>query len=281
MLGLGNTLIGGSGSDFEWGNSGYLVFDGVDDKADVSVSAGIITSLTGGSGNIGQNFTVSMWIKPTWTTSGSGGAFAPKNVFPLYIGKVDDVWESIRAPYYQLTNSGGAAQNKLWADIRSSTGGNNKKNDSVALHDYNAIFGTGTGTDDYWESGNPSGGAWVHIVAARAGAKWSLFWNGTDLTETGVTNNSLSIDNTIARVVSFGYTPQNDTYWPLGIRDCAIFSAALTAGNVTTLYNSGVFLDVRKSGIDDLEIYYPFNENVRDIVGGHNLTLTGGTFTAL
>ena len=45
--------------------------------------------------------------------------------------------------------------------------------------------------------------------------------------------------------------------------------------------DSGAFFDVRRSGISNLGVYYPFDKNVVDIVGGHNLTLTGGAFTAL
>ena len=79
----------------------------------------------------------------------------------------------------------------------------------------------------------------------------------------------------------FGGHNPSSAFSKYGMRDFAVFSAQLTSGNASTLYNSGSFLDVRNTGISGLGVYYPFNENVRDIVGGHNLTLTGGTFTAL
>ena len=37
------------------------------------------------------------------------------------------------------------------------------------------------------------------------------------------------------------------------------------------------FFDIRTAKISNLGVYYPFNEHVRDIVGGYNLTLTGGS----
>jgi len=264
-----------------WANA-FLVFDGVDDKAQFTIDSAFITALCGASGKIGDNISFTFWLKPTWTTSGSGSGFAPKNVFPVYLGRTDSVWDSVRAPYYQLTNSGGTAQNKIWGDVRSSTGGNNKKNDSVAVHSYNSIFACGTSSDDYWDSANPSGGAWVFLAATRAEGKWSLYWNANALTEADVTDNTLNTDNSLARVLSIGYTPQNDTYWPMGIRDVSIWKGALEAENITTLYNSGKFFDHRTAGLTGQVVYYPFHADGADFSGNaDNLTVTGGTITSI
>ena len=92
---------------------------------------------------------------------------------------------------------------------------------------------------------------------------------------------TLNTDNSIARKLVLGNKPVDNGFHKYGVRDFAIFSTQLTSGNASTLYNSGSFLDVRNTGISGVGVYYPFNENARDIVGGHNLTLTGGTFTAL
>ena len=92
---------------------------------------------------------------------------------------------------------------------------------------------------------------------------------------------TLNTDNSIARKLVLGNKPTDNGFHKYGVRDFAIFSKQLTSGNASTLYNSGAFFDVRRSGISNLGVYYPFNKNVVDIVGGHNLTLTGGTFTDL
>ena len=279
MLGLGNNVS--TTLDFEWGNTKFLAFDGVDDKAEFTVNQSFITAVAG-EGNIGDNIGFSFWINPAWSTSGSYGTtgFAPRRVNFWYLGKDDNNHESVQG-YYQLTNSSGVAQNRLWSELRSSTGGNKKQNENTYLHSNNSITGVGTGQADSWTSTNPSGGAWVHIVMTRGTGEWSQYWNGQGLTEADSDTLPLNIDNEIERVLTFGYKPTDNGFHKYGVRDFAIFSTELTSGNVTTLYNSGVFFDVRTAKISNLGVYYPFNEHVRDIVGGYNLTLTGGSFNAL
>ena len=279
MLGLGHGVS--TIADFEWGNSKFLAFDGTDDKAEFTVTQPFIASVAG-EGNIGDNIGFSFWVKPAWSTSGSYGTtgFAPRRVNFWYLGKEDSNWESVQG-YYQLTNSSGTAQNRLWSELRSSTGGNKKQNEYSQLHTNNSITGVGTGVADSWKSTNPSGGAWVHIVLTRGTGEWSQYWNGQALTEGDSDTLPLNIDNDIARVLTFGYKPVDGGFHKYGVRDFAVFSTELTSGNATTLYNSGNFFDVRTAGISNLGVYYPFNENVRDIVGGYDLTLTGGSFNAL
>ena len=88
-------------------------------------------------------------------------------------------------------------------------------------------------------------------------------------------------NKTIGRVFNIGFKDTDDSFHKFGVRDFAVFTKQLDSDAATTLYNSGNFMDVRRAGINGLGVYYPFNKNVKDIVGGHNLTLTGGTFTAL
>ena len=279
MLGLGNNVS--TTLDFEWGNTKFLAFDGVDDKAEFTVNQSFITAVAG-EGNIGDNIGFSFWINPAWSTSGSYGTtgFAPRRVNFWYLGKDDNNHESVQG-YYQLTNSSGVAQNRLWSELRSSTGGNKKQNENTYLHSNNSITGVGTGQADSWTSTNPSGGAWVHIVMTRATGNWTQYWNGQALSMNDSDSGTLNTDNSIARKLVLGNKPTDNGFHKYGVRDFAVFSAQLTSGNASTLYNSGSFLDVRNTGISGLGVYYPFNENARDIVGGHNLTLTGGTFTAL
>ena len=279
MLGLGNSIS--TTPDFEWGNSKFLAFDGVDDKAILTVDSAFTTSIAG-EGNIGANIGFSFWIKPTWDSSGTLGTtgFAPRNIRFFYLGAPADNHESVQG-YYQLTNSSGATQNRLWSELRATTGSNTRDNDFSALHSNNGVTGTGTGSSNHWKTDNPSGEGWVHIVMTRAAGNWTQYWNGQALSMTDSDSGTLNTDNSIGRVMRFGGHNPSSGFSKYGIRDFAIFTKQLDSDAATTLYNSGSFFDVRTSGVSNLGVYYPFNEHVRDIVGGHNLTLTGGTFTAL
>ena len=279
MLGLGHSIS--TTPDFEWGNSKFLAFDGVDDKAILTVDSAFTTSIAG-EGNIGANIGFSFWIKPAWSTSGSYGTsgFAPRKIMFFYIGAPADNHESVQG-YYQLTNSSGTAQNRLWSELRATTTSNTRDNDFSALHSNNGVTGVGTGSTNSWTSTNPSGGAWVHIVMTRATGNWTQYWNGQALSMIDSDSGTLNTDNSIGRVFNIGFKDTDDSFHKFGVRDFAIFTKQLDSDAATTLYNSGSFFDVRTSGISNLGVYYPFNEHVRDIVGGNNLALTGGTFTAL
>ena len=286
MLGLGASLHNRTERAYElrhdWDNQKFLSFDGVDDKAEFNVNAGFIESVTGGSGNIGDNIGFSFWIKPTWDSSGTLGTsgFAPRKIDFFYLGAPADNHESVRG-YYQLTNSSGTTQNRLWSELRATTTSNTKDNDFAALHNDNSITGTGTGSSDHWKTDNPSGEGWVHIVMTRATGNWTQYWNSQALSMNDSDTGTLNTDNSIGRVMRFGgHTPSN-AFSKYGVRDFAVFSTQLTSDNASTLYNSGAFFDVRKSGINGLGVYYPFDENVKDVVGGHNLTLSGGAFINL
>tara|TARA_R110002012_G_scaffold304650_1_gene508258 strand:- start:571 stop:924 length:354 start_codon:yes stop_codon:yes gene_type:complete len=116
---------------------------------------------------------------------------------------------------------------------------------------------------------------------SRSTGNWTQFWNGNALSLTDSDTGTLNTDNSIARVFNMGFKDTDDSFYKYGIRDFAIFTKQLDGDDATTLYNSGNFMDVRRSGISNLGVYYPLNKNVKDIVGGHHLTLTGGTFTNL
>ena len=279
MLGLGSGIS--VTGDYKWGGSRFLAFDGVDDKAVFTVDQPFITSIAG-EGNIGANVGFSFWIKPTWDSSGTLGTsgFAPRKIDFFYLGAPADNHESVRG-YYQLTNSSGVTQNRLWTEMRATTSSNTRDNDFAVMHSNNSITSTGTGSSDHWKTDNPSGEGWVHIVMTRATGNWTQYWNGQALSMTDSDSGTLNTDNSIARKLVLGNKPTDNGFHKYGVRDFAVFSAQLTSGNASTLYNSGNFFDVRTAGINNLGVYYPFNEHVRDIVGGNNLALTGGTFTAL
>ena len=82
MLGLGSKVRSSKVEIAKWDNQGFITFDGVDDKAELTVDSDFIDSVTGGSGNIGDNIGFSFWVKPTWDTSGTLGTtgFAPRSI---------------------------------------------------------------------------------------------------------------------------------------------------------------------------------------------------------
>jgi len=281
MLGLGNNISASSGSFSEWGSTRFLSFDGVDDKAEYSVDQSFITAVAG-EGDIGANIAVSFWVKPTWDSSGTLGTtgFAPRQIKFFYLGSATDNHESVQG-YYQLTNSSGNTQNRLWSEVRATTSSNTRDSDYSVLHSNNGVTGTGTGSSDHWKTDNPADEAWVHILMTRATGNWTQYWNGNALSMADNDSGTLNTDNSISRIMRFGGHNPSGQFYQYGIRDFAIFTKQLDGDDATTLYNSGSFFDVRESGISNLGLYYPFNGDGVDIIGGHNLTLTGGTFTAL
>ena len=282
MLGLGSKVRSSKVEIAKWDNQGFITFDGVDDKAELTVDSDFIESVTGGSGNIGDNIGFSFWVKPTWDTSGTLGTtgFAPRNIRLFFLGAPADNHESVQG-YYQLTNSSGTTQNRLWSEIRATTSSNTKDNDFAVLHTDTAITGTGSGTGDHWKTDNPSGENWVHIVMTRATGNWTQYWNGQALSMNDSDTGTLNTDNSIGRVMRFGGHNPSSAFSKYGMRDFAVFSVHLDSDNATTLYNSGEFFDVRRSGINGLGIYYPFNKNGHDVVGRHHVELTGARFTTL
>lgn len=261
-----------------WANA-FLSFDGVDDKAEFTIDSGFITALCGESGKIGDNTSITMWIKPTWATSGSGVGFAPRHINFCFLGAPADVWESIRL-FYQLTNSSGVAQNRIWATIRSNT--NAKDEDYEDVDEANSITGTGTGGTDYWQTTNPSGEGWVHLCFVRDSADWKIYWNGNPLTMSNSNANTMDIDNSVARVLQLGFRDTDDKYYKYGIRDFGIWNVALNDARCETLYNNGKFFDHRTAGFGNLVVYYPFHADGTDFSGNSdNITLTGGTITSI
>ena len=283
MLGLGqsSSRVASPKEVSKWDNDGFLSFDGTDDKAEFTVNDAFIASVAG-EGNIGANIGFSFWIKPTWDSSGTLGTtgFAPRNIRLFYLGAPADNHESIQG-YYQLTNSSGTTQNRLWSELRATTSSNTKDNDFSVLHTDTAITGTGAGSSAHWKTDNPSGEGWVHIVMTRATGNFTQYWNGQALSMNDSDSGTLNTDNSIGRVMRFGGHNPSSGFSKYGIRDFAIFTKQLDSDAASTLYNSGAFFDVRRSGIGDLGIYYPFNKNGHDVVGRHHVELTGARFTTL
>ena len=293
MLGLGVGFYKLAGNDYlevsDWpGAEGFLNLDGSDDFGSLSLTSTIREQLSGSADttdDIQNNITISMWVKPTWTFDPSGANF----IGFFVLGDDTNVHEGIRL-YHSLELGNGTFTNRLTAEARSATGGNKKQTDYAVLNSGNAsISGCGTGTtdNDMWDvdnEGNLTGDGFVNLVWTRGTgtANWKIYWNGSALTMSDSGADSLSTDESTYDVIEIGKFSHASNFHQYGIRDLAIFNAELNSSQVTELYNSGDFFDVRTaSTVDDLVFYCPLNDTGIELINGNDLTITGGTFTAI
>ena len=294
MLGLGVGFYKLAGNDYiegsDWpGAEGFLNLDGSDDFGQLSLNSTIRQQLSGTADttdDIQNNITISMWVKPTWTFDPSGANF----IGFFVLGDDTNVHEGIRL-YHSLELGNNSFTNRLTAEARSATGGNRKQVDFAQLNSSNStITGCGTAATDsnMWDSdnvGNVTSDGFVNLVWTRgtATADWKIYWNGQSLTISEGGDNSLSTDESTYDVIEIGkFSHSGGSFHKYGIRDLAIFNAELNGTQVAELYNSGNFFDVRTaSTVGDLVFYCPLNDSGIELINGNDLTITGGTFTAI
>ena len=106
----------------------------------------------------------------------------------------------------------------------------------------------------------PNSSNWVHVVATwnRTDNKMAIYINGS-IAETGT--NAIADFATTANKIYLGKPGNADNAFFDGkLSSLSLFDAALSASNVTTLYNSGKPGDVSKSGISSLVAWLPLDE---------------------
>ena len=132
-------------------------------------------------------------------------------------------------------------------------------------------------------------GSWQHIVITHAAAgttsaSWKMYRNGVSGTFSGAGTHTGSIKATQANwfgVSQFGsFTDPLNSY----LDEFSFWNTELTAGNVTTLYNSGVASDLSAvSFTSNLLHWYRFGDSsdsyptFYDANGSYNGTATGGS----
>jgi hypothetical protein len=227
MLGLGNSLSGGAiinkFSSFAGSFDGSADFVLLPEVAALKPTAAL---------------SISLWAKPNaWDMTNGGNA-------DYFIGCVAAGGWGIR-----LTNSGGQVT-KIEFLIR--------------------VDDSGSGSADYItanvnEATTEALTGWNHIAATYDGTTAKLYVNaGT----TGVTNATSASDAAIvyhpsgSTPVMLGADANTDTtgsdFYHGLLDDVAIFDAALTAGNISTIYNEGVPNNI--SEMSDLVGYWKFEE---------------------
>ena len=260
--------------------------------------------LTTDGSDFGDKIGFSMWIKPTWSHTGttSNGVWSNGDqVLPLFQfnapGSADGTGGQERAIFAYINfRSGSSFRNRIvaWVDDGDDRAGSQR-----AMHDVNSITGTGSSSNSLnslWDEANPgntNSEGYVHLVFTRGeqtgGAAWDVYWNAQDLgmnIDLGQGDDEPEIVADAVNFLGIGtYRLRTSNYqsgtvdYNLGlvsmrIRDFAVFKGELSQKDATTLYNSGNFVDIRTLSASsafsstDLNagpvLYYPLNHNTAD-----------------
>jgi len=287
MLGLGNTITNEKSQ--VWATQ-FASFNGTSSKA--LSDAGRLPGVLQGSGTLGEDITFSMWVKATWNIPVSPSD-ASVNTIPIFmLGSDTDVHESFRM-YYMVEDGSATNKNDLVMELRSTSPSNTRQVDFVRLSASNSPNNsqiTGSASVDHvdmWDNDNQSiktnAEGFVHLVCSRSNSDWKIFWNGTTCEVTDNDSGSLNTDSSQFDSFSIGYWEYSDFYGKLGIRDFAIYDSELDEADILALYNSGKFEDHRDLITRQPIVYYPFEENGKDVIisTGPDFTLSNVTFESI
>lgn len=134
---------------------------------------------------------------------------------------------------------------------------------------------SGGNTDhaEFAYSGFASSGNWYHVVATwDSTADEMKLYVGNDLKETDGMDNYGDFTGTLS-IADIGKNGVADnSYWKGYIDEVSIFDEALTAAQVSTLYNGGSPKDVEFSGLPGLIGYYRFTEGSGEVANDESGT---------
>ena len=286
------------GYNFEKGLQ--LAADGNLTELGTQASGVSIQDLLTTDADFGDKIGFSMWIKPTWSHSGSTSSGNWSNGLlnlPLFQMNTSNPQGGDMSIFAYLNyRSGSSFRNRItvWLD-----GGTDRAGVQRAMHDVNSITGTGssgTSVNSLWDTNNPGNTnteGYVHLVFTRGeqtgGAAWDVYWNGSSLgmnIDIGTGDDDPQFTNDIANFLGIGtyraktssYNSGNTSYnlglTSMRIRDFAVFNYELSSSQAAALYNSGNFNDYRETvnsdsafvGVKALPpvLYYPLNHNTVD-----------------
>ena len=254
--------------------------------------------LTTAGSDFCDKISFSMWIKPTWSHSGSTSSGTWSNgttSLPLFqMNTSNPAGGDLAVFAYINYRSGSSFRNRItvWTDS-----GDDRAGVQRAMHDVNSITGTGSSSssvNSLWDEANPGNAnteGYVHLAFVRdegtQGNAWDVYWNAQDLNMnidvgtgddepqfTDDTAEFFGIGTYRAKTSAYesGTKPYNVGLTSMRIRDFAVFKGVMNQKDVVELYNSGNFVDVRtKVGSfsqADLNtgpvLYYPLNHNLAD-----------------
>ena len=131
----------------------------------------------------------------------------------------------------------------------------------------------------------PLANTWIHVcVSADRDGNIGVYINGTTNTYgvalTSMSNSSQTLSNT----GNWEFMAQDAAFSEGLMTDVAFFNVALSAAEVTAIYNNGVPGDLLgHSQSSALTAYWRFNENtgttVADEIGSNDLTIDGATWS--
>lgn len=251
---LGATIV----EDAPDGESFALSFDGVNDTA-TWASGTTLTSLIGAG-----DFTLSYWVnRDNWAASGSAVTTLLTNALTT-------------SPYKKVQLGGFGQSQTTDTDLRLAVQTNVVSGSTTYLDDVSPNFS---------DISIPQSG-WVHIAyVSTAGASsrsGQYYINGSARTTTANTaSNGVDFSSLDAGTAALGAVRifnSFSSYVDQDIDDIAIFDAALTASDISNIYNSGAPKD--ESSRANLVGYWRMEQNGNDSSSNsNNLTVSGATFT--
>ena len=264
----------------------YASFNGTDSKGVTNSLNRLPSNLAGGTGTIGDNVTIAMWVKATWEIPDSP-ADADPNFIPIFmLGSDTDVHESFRC-YYMVEDSSATNKNDLAIEIRSTAPSNAKNIEFMRLHSNSSLTGSSSSAHaNMWRSGNSNintnADGFVHLAFTRGTGDWAVYWNGV-AAGTLIDYDSGTLASTTGDYDSFsiGFWEYSGLFGKLGMRDFAIWSEELSAGKIELLYNSGIIADYSTLLTEQPEVYYPLEEDGNNVAQSAlpvNFTLSNVTF---
>ena len=180
-----------------------------------------------------EDFSISLWIRPQWTATDLNLI-----VFDLTPSGTTSTANRLFLQYdYGL--------NRLIARYRSSSSNFDRQ---WALHGNNSATGTGTSSANTWTSsnrGNVNGNNFVHLVLtydasqSTAAAAFKIYWNGSELTSTAVSNNGSRSNMTLDELTFCGNDHNTGGSRIADYMYMHMWDKLLTSGNIGSIYNSG------------------------------------------
>ena len=290
---------------YKWNNTHCLQIDQEGGTATANYVqttdfSAIVNKISGaGSADIGDAITIAFWVSPLWNVATVDSVansivegYNKSTVTLFSMGATDSYTHRIKV--YYIIRSGVTVLNRL-AVLAQGTNGYNL--DQQALHDVGdsgEITDTGASSTNFWEQdnqGSVNSEGFIHLAFTRAtgAADWVMYWNAQDV---GTLDGDTDADpdpvesefDTMVLGTNAHYIDDSRTCTPMKFRDLTVYNSALSSGNITELYNSGDFYDVRTSSTAAVAapaIYYPFNHNAADYMRAGGDMNGNQTFIAL